>query len=572
MPGLTRAQSRAAFDHILNNVFERGDDSSLKIALLRQGINDITTLANIRKETIGLLQYEDTRDEVTTLKTINLGDQSLMLCFRDYIVFRKTKGDPIEDGWTEITQEDFDNFRVDPDYIQSVDAPPPAMMMAPRGLPMPPRSPRGPPPTSGTAHSSTPADLFRRGIKRDSNLFPTLKDERFNDTWHRSFANQARAQGVSEILDASFVPTGTEQVELFREKQMYMYAVLESKVITDKGKAIVRRYEESGNAQKVYAELVEHHLRSTKAMIESSTILSYITSVRLGNGEWQGTTEGFILHWQNQVRLYERQVPVTDHFSDGQMRTMLENAVAPVEELRQVKNNGDLHKTKTGEALTYDEYSSLLLSAAVAYDSQFKSNRRATKQRSVYTHNFNDDYDDDNQSYVDGEFYDIDYPIQAIQANLHDRKFKPMNSRKSNFQKRPTMNRDRWYSLSDHARKIWDQLDDKEKAIILGIAPVEKAPPRKTNLHEISAFDFLQANLHEIDTGSEEDTEEISDFSENINVTETEITDSTDDTRLINAATSKPNTEKLAPGDIRRVISKNSKRTVKMADIADIDK
>jgi len=77
-------------------------------------------------------------------------------------------------------------------------------------------------------------------------------------------------------------------------------------------------------------------------MFESSTILSYITSVRLGNGEWNGSTEGFITHWTNQVRLYECQVPKTDHFSDGQKRIMHENAVHPIAELRQVKNNADL--------------------------------------------------------------------------------------------------------------------------------------------------------------------------------------------------------------------------------------
>ena len=97
--------------------------------------------------------------------------------------------------------------------------------------------------------------------------------------------NQARAQDVSEVLDASYKPKTQSEIDLFTEKQKYVYAVLESKVLTDRGKAIVREYEETFNAQAVYQKLVEHHLRSTKALIESSTILSYITSVRLGNGE-----------------------------------------------------------------------------------------------------------------------------------------------------------------------------------------------------------------------------------------------------------------------------------------------
>jgi hypothetical protein len=221
-----------------------------------------------------------------------------------------------------------------------------------------------------------------------------------------------------------------------------MYAILEAKVLTDAGKAIVRCHEATSNAQQVYTELTEHHLRSTKAMIDSSAILSYITSVRIGNGEFHGTAENFVLHWQQQVRLYQRQVPTTDHFSDGQLRTMLENAVAPIEELRQVKVHGDLRKTKTGEALTYDEYSSLLLSAATQYDSQNTTSmtrRGTTKTRSVYMHNFADD-DDDVSLKSDGDNkYGIDYPVQSLQANAHDRKFKPNAGRNNQQTQRVTM-------------------------------------------------------------------------------------------------------------------------------------
>ena len=41
----------------------------------------------------------------------------------------------------------------------------------------------------------------------------------FNDTWHHSFANQARAQAVLEILNATYAPSTLEEKELFDEKQ-----------------------------------------------------------------------------------------------------------------------------------------------------------------------------------------------------------------------------------------------------------------------------------------------------------------------------------------------------------------
>ena len=119
--------------------------------------------------------------------------------------------------------------------------------------------------------------------------------------------------------------------------------------MTDKGKELVRDHESDSDAQAVYKKLQEHHLTSTKAMIDSSTILSYIKSEIIGYGEWKGTTESFIRHWKNQVRLYERQIDKKDHFSDALKRTMLENAVHPIADLRQVKSNADLEKERQAQ-------------------------------------------------------------------------------------------------------------------------------------------------------------------------------------------------------------------------------
>jgi hypothetical protein len=212
-----------------------------------------------------------------------------------------------------------------------------------------------------------------------------------------------------EPKTSTYAPSTPTDIELFVEKQKCVYAVLESKVLTDREKAIVREFETKFDAQEVYKRITDHHLKSTKAArIESSTILSYITSVRLGSGDWNGTMEGFITHWTNQVRLYEQQVPTSDHFSDVQKRVMLENVVTPISELRQLKNNADLEQTKTGQSLSYDEYLNLLLSAATAYDNQFTSKK---PKGNVFMHsiiNYNDVFDtEDNLS------YDIDASVST---------------------------------------------------------------------------------------------------------------------------------------------------------------
>jgi hypothetical protein len=168
-------------------------------------------------------------------------------------------------------------------------------------------SPATPPTTpvsklSSSLSAYTPATLFRKDIsKRDPTLFPTLKDKKFNDNWHESLVNQASSQDASEVLDTSYVPTTKQAKELFIEKQKYVYSIPESQVITDKGRAFVHEYKDTFDAQKVYQKLTDHHLGSTKAMIESSTIISYITSVRLGSGELNGSAEGLITNWNNPL-------------------------------------------------------------------------------------------------------------------------------------------------------------------------------------------------------------------------------------------------------------------------------
>jgi hypothetical protein len=61
--------------------------------------------------------------------------------------------------------------------------------------------------------------LFCRKINANLTLFPVLKDEKYHDLWHRSFATQARAQDVSEVLDYTYTPVTQDEVNQLTEKQ-----------------------------------------------------------------------------------------------------------------------------------------------------------------------------------------------------------------------------------------------------------------------------------------------------------------------------------------------------------------
>jgi len=97
-----------------------------------------------------------------------------------------------------------------------------------------------------------------------------------------------------------------------------------------------------------------------------------------------------------------------------------------------------------------------------------------------------------------------------LQTNVHrmqpkDSRFSrgkpPQNSRTPTFpatrsSQKPHLSFQQWKSLQPEACATWDLLSDEAKAIILGL---RKDPGKRTvNLHDISAFDFLQANFHSL--------------------------------------------------------------------------
>ena len=108
----------------------------------------------------------------------------------------------------------------------------------------------------------------------------------------------------------------------------------------------------------------------------ASSLLSYITSSTLGDGNWKGGRHAYILHWQDQIRKYHDLSPQNTLLPQIHC-TMLENVVHPIMELRQVKMQAAQFEIQSGKALTYNEYCNLLLSAAQQYDVQisFKAAR-----------------------------------------------------------------------------------------------------------------------------------------------------------------------------------------------------
>ena len=276
-------------EYVVANVLALNLNSPIIGALVNQNIESLHDLMCLREPDIDRLYNVDPSGGGRI--PLSIGHASLLKILRRYIMAhpREIRNDS-GFAWM-LSKEEFCEFRCEQ---WESDATP---------IPSAPPAATTTPPASRTSLSAV--ELFRRGIKRDPSQFQSLKDERHHDRWHRSFENQAAAQRVGQVLDMSYTPTTSEEKELFEDMSIYLYSVLDTHVLTDKGQEIVRAHSHDRNARAVYRELLEHHRNSNKAKMNSSNILTYLTTAKLGDGNWRGTSESFIIHFLEQIRQYD---------------------------------------------------------------------------------------------------------------------------------------------------------------------------------------------------------------------------------------------------------------------------
>jgi hypothetical protein len=111
---LTRAEGRDALNYCINNVFALKGNNFLSAALTRDGYADICDEAYMREEDIDSLEYPDANDNPVTVPRYL---KALIRSFKQYITYRNDISDPIGDGWTTITAEQFDTHHTSNNYI-----------------------------------------------------------------------------------------------------------------------------------------------------------------------------------------------------------------------------------------------------------------------------------------------------------------------------------------------------------------------------------------------------------------------------------------------------------------------
>lgn len=389
-----------------------------------------------------------------------------------------------------------------------------------------------------------------------------MNEDKQWDNWVRSTLATANTHGCENIF-TDYVPTSTEEKELFFEQQKFMYAVFETCLQTSMGRHNVCQHQNDFDAQTIYKKMLHHASRSTQATIDVDEILTYISTNKLHTSNWRGKAHDYILNWCDKMRQYEDKIELQDHFSDRLKMTMLQNAVSGIPSLQAVKTQ-DAHGRAHGKrGLTYDKYLVLLLSAASVYDEKSGLSR----PRNCQLVNSHDTYPYEHLEYDDDKMdvFDIDTDLPSIEVHATDRRH---NTRPF----RSTMKKEQWNSRTPREKELWDKFSSPTKAVILGYRepPPTQSPTtpmhRKFNLHKMSAAEYISM-LHSqhdhaentSDHGTEDGDQPF--FDSKANLDDNSSPGSVENTAegLLVYVTK----QSLPPGDLRCVLSSNPTYTKK---------
>ena len=299
-----------------------------------------------------------------------------------------------------------------------------------------------------TSESQTALNNFKKGTKRDASVYPIFKNDKYYDTFQRSFLANLKAQGLYDVADPDHDPENGDiyEKELFKGKQSFVYSVLVTSLQTEKGRELVKEFE--GDARSIILKLHHYHTKSNVAQHDIIALTTDITNLTL-NDSWKGTVRQFLSHFKEKLRLLDSLVPVSDQLPETTRITFLQRAVQQNHDLRQIHVMESVWRFKTDstDALTFDTYYNLLWDAAHQYDlHQVKKG----SQRKAFFSQQEEINDDDEYANADEQFPTDPEPEEHSPYSVYQSSFHPKMPQKSFL-----------------PRNIWETLSESTKQMII---------------------------------------------------------------------------------------------------------
>ena len=273
------------------------------------------------------------------------------------------------------------------------------------------------------SETKTALNNFKKGTKRDASVYPIFKNDKYYDTFQRSFFANLKAQGLYDVADPDYdTESGdTYEQELFQGKQSFVYSVLVTSLQTEKGRELVKEFE--GDARSIILKLHHYHTKSNVAQHDIITLTTDITNLTL-NDSWKGTVKQFLSHFKEKLRLLDSLVPVTDQLPETTRITFLQRAVQQNHDLRQIHVMDSVwrFKTESTDTLTFETYYNLLWDAAHQYDLH---HTKKGPQRKAFISQHEEVNDEDGyiieaeQSFNDSDPEEESSPYSVFQSSFH---------------------------------------------------------------------------------------------------------------------------------------------------------
>ena len=297
-PSVSSADPSADADpleHVLDNVLLAGGTSPFRLAFDAAGIEDIDDLLSLSPKDIKDISWTDASGATVSLK---VAQSNTIISLIQWYGAQGTTDPAV---FLELDKAGLSAFR------RAIAATPPT---APGGISMPPSTPaRGGPYSPPTPYSAlSPADEFKRGIKRDVNAFQTFKDRRQWNQWHRSFVATAHSQGLGNVLDPDYTPSTPSEQALFDLLQSHTFAVFTSHLREPEASEIVRKYtgksaddDKRHNAQLLYQELLQTMTGGMAGSTRRTTLEESLQKLRL-DSNWNKSIVSFLTTFSHLIQ------------------------------------------------------------------------------------------------------------------------------------------------------------------------------------------------------------------------------------------------------------------------------
>jgi len=287
---------------------------------------------------------------------------------------------------------------------------------------------------------------------------------------------------------------------------------------------------------------------------------------------FKGSSLDFVNHWLDQLRIYNEISPLAEKIQDAFAMTMLKAAVSLQPELYTVQNTDDYERVKSGAGIDFEMYKTLLMSTCMTFDATHKLSSKPAASttleapkdtRKVTLHDLlqanEHDLSESYENGVDDTPFSLDTPSDDLMINA-TRRDAPRRGPQYRRPRTPGLNKETWDKLLKADQETWDRLSPEAKTVIVTFAKklAASANDSTTPSKPTSQSTSRSANITETMVGDSQG-EQDSNFSviDEIERLVNEVSTESSTDRLVNVARS--NINDVHPGDIRRVLSNQSK-------------